>query len=128
MPDKVLSDSQTQQFHRDGYLVIRSLFDHDEADILRKTAKADAAFKKHAYPLNDGEGGTAKLVLWNKAGEDIYGAVAWCHRAVDAMEQLLGGQVYHYHSKMSIKVPHPGGASVRHQGMARGRRTGCSLS
>src|SRR5438874_5840087 len=87
MANKVLSDSQVQQFHRDGYLIVRSLFDHEEADILRRTAKADVAFKKHAYDLKDGEGGTAKLVLWNKAGEDLYGTVARCHRVVDAMER-----------------------------------------
>ena len=48
MANKVLSDSQAQQFHRDGFLIIRSLFDAEEADILRKAAKTDAAFKKHA--------------------------------------------------------------------------------
>jgi len=38
-------------------------------------------------------------------GEDIYGTVARCPRIVDAMEQLFGDEVYHYHSKMSIKEP-----------------------
>src|SRR3981189_3221353 len=101
MPDKVLSESQRQQFQADGYAIVRALFDAEEADILRKTAKADAAFKNHAYDLKDGEGGTAKLVLWNKAGEDLYGTVARCHRLVDAMEQVPGGEGYHYPSNMS---------------------------
>ena len=100
MADKPLSEAQRQEFQRDGYVIVRSLLDREEAEILRKTAKADAAFKKHAYDLKDGEGGTAKLVLWNKAGEDLYGTVARCHRMVDSMEQLLGDEVYHYHSKM----------------------------
>ena len=105
MPNQVLSAAQVAQFQRDGYLIARALFDREEAEILRQTAKTDAAFKRHAHDLKDGEGGTAKLVLWNKAGEDLYGAVARCHRVVDAMEQLLGDEVYHYHSKMSIKEP-----------------------
>ena len=65
MADKPLSEAQRQEFQRDGYVIVRSLLDREEAEILRKTAKADAAFKKHAYDLKDGEGGTAKLVLWN---------------------------------------------------------------
>jgi len=122
---KILSDQQLSEFSRDGYIIIRSFFDREEADILRQTAKADAAFNKHAHPLKDGEGGTAKLVLWNKAGEDIYGAVARCHRVVDAMEQLLGDEVYHYHSKMSIKEPYTGGAWAWHQDYGYWYQNGC---
>src|SRR5436309_5602590 len=122
---QILSQRQVTEFLRDGYLIVPKFFDSEEADILRKTAKADAAFKKHAYPLQDGEGGTAKLVLWNKAGEDIYGAVARCHRVVDAMEQLLGDEVYHYHSKMSIKEPYTGGAWAWHQDYGYWYQNGC---
>src|SRR5256886_1421722 len=125
MVNKVLSDSQVQQFQRDGYLIVHSLFDHEEADILRRTAKADAAFKKHAYDLKDGEGGTAKLVLWNKAGEDLYGTVARSHRVVDVMEQLFDDEVYHYHSKMSIKEPFTGGAWSWHQDYGYWYQNGC---
>jgi ectoine hydroxylase len=125
MATKPLTDSQVQQFQRDGFLIIRSLFDAEEAEILRKTAKADAAFKKHAHDLKDGEGGTAKLVLWNKAGEDLYGTVARCHRLVDAMEELLGDEVYHYHSKMSIKEPYTGGAWAWHQDYGYWYQNGC---
>jgi len=122
---KILSEDQIRTFQRDGYIVARALFDKQEADILCRTAKADAAFKKHAYDLKDGEGGTAKLVLWNRAGEDLYGTVARCHRVVDAMEQLLGEEVYHYHSKMSIKEPLTGGAWAWHQDYGYWYQNGC---
>ncbi|SRR5258706_11824967 len=125
MAKNPLSDNQVEQFQRDGYIVVRSMFDHEEADILRKTAKADAAFKKHAYDLKDGEGGTAKLVLWNKAGEDLYGMVARCERLVNSIEQLLGDEVYHYHSKMSIKEPFTGGAWAWHQDYGYWYQNGC---
>ena len=79
------------------------LFDAEEARILHAAAKADQAFEDHAYDLEDSEGGKAQLVLWNKAGEDLWGSIARCERIVNAMEQLLEDEVYHYHSKMSIK-------------------------
>src|SRR4051812_7478048 len=121
----ILSASQISAFHRDGYILVRSLFDKEEADILRKTAKADAAFQKNAYDLKDGEGGATKLVLWNKVGEDVHGTVARAPRIVDAMEQLLGDEVYHYHSKMSIKEPLTGGAWSWHQDYGYWYMNGC---
>jgi ectoine hydroxylase-related dioxygenase (phytanoyl-CoA dioxygenase family) len=125
MASHSLSEAQVTQFQRDGYLIVRSLFDREEADILRKTAKADEAFKQHAYDLKDGEGGVAKLVLWNKAGEDLWGAVARMPRIVDAMEKMLGDEVYHYHSKMSIKEPRTGGAWAWHQDYGYWYQNGC---
>jgi hypothetical protein len=115
MSVKILSDAQISSFQRDGFVLISTLFDQEETDILRKTAKTDAAMKNHAYDLKDGEGGATKLVLWNNVGEDVYGTVARCPRIVHAMEQLLGDEVYHYHSKMSIKEPFTGGAWSWHQ-------------
>lgn len=125
MPAKILTDPQVAAFQRDGFLLVSSLFDKDETDILRQTAKADAAMKKHAYDLKDGEGGATKLVLWNSAGEDVYGTVARTPRIVHAMEQLLGDEVYHYHSKMSIKEPFTGGAWSWHQDYGYWYMNGC---
>jgi ectoine hydroxylase-related dioxygenase (phytanoyl-CoA dioxygenase family) len=125
MTNQFLTDEQVAAFDRDGYIMVRQLFDAGEMEILRKAAKTDQAFQKNAYERKDGEGGVAKLVLWNKAGEDIYGAVARCPRIVDAMEQLLRDEVYHYHSKMSIKEPFTGGAWAWHQDYGYWYQNGC---
>jgi ectoine hydroxylase-related dioxygenase (phytanoyl-CoA dioxygenase family) len=45
----------------------------------------------------------------------VYGLAARSHRVVDTMEDLLGGEVYHYHSKLTAKEPHEGGAWEWHQ-------------
>ena len=81
--------------------------------------------KDHAYDLEDGEGGKAQLVLWNSAGEDLWGAIARSERVVNAMEGLLGDEVYHYHSKMSIKQPRTGGAWSWHQDYGYWYQNGC---
>jgi hypothetical protein len=125
MPKQILSYDEVAAFQRDGYVLARGLFDEEEADILRKTAKADAAFQQHTYDVKDGAGGATKLALWNKVGEDVYGTVARCPRIVDAMEQLLGDEVYHYHSKMSIKEPFTGGAWNWHQDYGYWYLNGC---
>ena len=121
----ILNDSQVADFHRDGYVIARGMFDKEETDLLRTAAKADAAMQKNAYSVDDGQGAAIKLVLWNKAGENLFGVAARCHRIVDSMEKLLGDEVYHYHSKMSIKEPFVGGAWNWHQDYGYWYLNGC---
>lgn len=120
-----LSAEQIAAFQYDGYLIVPGLFDREEAKIFHAAAKADKAFDKHAHDLEDGEGGKAQLVLWNKAGEDLWGAIARSERIVNAMEALLDDEVYHYHSKMSIKRPRTGGAWSWHQDYGYWYQNGC---
>ena len=120
-----LSASQLSAFQEAGYLIVRSLFDTEEADILREAAKTESAFEEKAYDLDDGEGGQQRLVLWNSAGEDIWGAIARSERIVNTMEQLFDDEVYHYHSKMSIKQPRTGGAWSWHQDYGYWYQNGC---
>ena len=119
------TEEQVSAFHEDGYLIVPGLFDSEEADILRKAAHADSSFGENAYDLEDGEGGKAQLVLWNRAGEDLWGAIARSERIVNAMEQLFDDEVYHYHSKMSIKKPRTGGAWSWHQDYGYWYQNGC---
>jgi ectoine hydroxylase len=102
-------------FHRDGYYISRRLFDAEEMQLLKTTAKQDRAMQAHAHDLKDRSGATAKLALWNEAGDDLYGLVARSERVVNRAEQLLEDEVYHWHSKMSIKEPRVGGAWEWHQ-------------
>ena len=110
-----LSSEQVSDFQENGYLITHNLFDAEETNILRAAADADSTFKKHVHDLEDGEGGKAQLVLWNEVGENLWGSIARSERIVNTMEQLLNDEVYHYHSKMSIKQPRTGGAWSWHQ-------------
>jgi len=120
-----LTDSQLSAFEEEGYLIVRSLFDIEETDILRQAAKTESAFEDKAYDLDDGEGGLQRLVLWNSTGEDLWGSIARSSRIVNTMEQLFGDEVYHYHSKMSIKQPRTGGAWTWHQDYGYWYQNGC---
>lgn len=120
-----LSDSQLRQFHKDGYYIARGLYDNEEMALLSQAAREDKALAEHAIERNDGEGGVARLTLWNHPGNDIYGMFSRGRRLVDAMEQLLGGEVYHYHSKMNMKEPHVGGAWAWHQDYGYWYQNGC---
>jgi len=110
-----LNPHQVAQYHREGFVLVRGLFDSQEIDLLRRAAKEDRELDRHSYEKADGEGGQVRLSLWNQPGEGIYGMIARCRRIVDSAELLLGGEVYHYHSKMIMKDPKIGGAWTWHQ-------------
>jgi len=112
---KLLSEEQMEQFKVDGFLQMKALFDAEEIEMLRSTAHADRELDKHSFSRADGEGGKVRLSLWNHPGDNIYGMFARCNKMVDRAEELLGDEVYHYHSKMILKDPKIGGAWAWHQ-------------
>ena len=111
----VLDDSQVQEYRDNGFVFARTLFDEDEIALLSRTAREDHELDRHAYGRDDGEGGKTRLSLWNHPGDNIYGMFARSRRIVDSVERLLGGEVYHYHSKMILKDAKVGGAWAWHQ-------------
>ena len=115
MPCGPLTDAQVLQYHEDGFVIVRQMFDGDEIDLLGRSAREDHELDRHAFGRADGEGGRVRLSLWNHPGEGIYGAFARCESVVGSMEKILGGEVYHYHSKMIMKEPRVGGAWAWHQ-------------
>jgi len=122
-----LGDDQVSAFHRDGYLIFEHLLDPEETALLIATAKADRVLHEHAYASKDAKGRESRLSLWNHPGDDLFGLVARSRRIVDAMEQLLGGEVYHYHSKLMLKEPRVGGAWEWHQDYGYWYQNGCLL-
>ena len=71
--------------------------------------------EERSYSRDDADGGSVRLSLWNQPGDNLYGMFARCHRIVDSMERILGGEVYHYHSKMILKDAKIGGTWEWHQ-------------
>ncbi len=111
----VLTDQQVADYQRDGYVLAPGMFETDEIDLLHRSAAADRELDKRSFGRNDGEGGTVRLSLWNHPGDNVYGMFARCRRIVDSAEKILGGEVYHYHSKMILKDAKVGGAWAWHQ-------------
>jgi len=115
VPARTLTDKEAARYHDDGYVLRKGFFDAEEIDLLRRAAKEDHELDRHAFGRADGEGGKVRLSLWNHPGDGIYGMFARCERVVRSAEKLLGGEVYHYHSKMIMKDPKVGGAWTWHQ-------------
>lgn len=115
MSNGPLSADQLISYADDGYVVVRGLFDAEEIDLLGRAAKEDRVLDQKAFGRADGEGGNIRLSLWSEPGDNLYGMFARCRRIVGGMEQILGGPVGHYHSKMIMKDAKVGGAWAWHQ-------------
>jgi ectoine hydroxylase len=110
-----LTAAQAREYHDAGSVLAKGFFDPEETDLLRRAAKEDHELDRRSFGRADGEGGVVRLSLWNHPGDGIYGMFARCERLVRSCETLLGGEVYHYHSKMILKDAKVGGAWAWHQ-------------
>jgi ectoine hydroxylase len=111
--DEISND--LEEFNENGYIIIRNLFSKEEITKLSNKAHGDMALDKAATTMDDGKGHAVRLSLWNHPGDGIYGMFARCKKLVGQVEKLLGGEVYHYHSKMVLKDAKVGGAWAWHQ-------------
>ena len=116
---------QRARYERDGYVIVRGLFDAQEIGLMRDAMEQDPALRASLYDRKDAEGKTTRLALWNHPGESVYGLAARSRRVVDTMEDMLGGEVYHYHSKLTAKEPYDGGAWEWHQDYGYWYHNGC---
>jgi phytanoyl-CoA hydroxylase len=112
-----LSSRQISDYHRDGYVIIKSFLATDEANKLYKITTGDETMRQHAFDLNDQSGKKTKLTLWYTPGDDAYGLLTRSRKMVESVDKLLDGNaaVCHFHSKLMQKEPRVGGAWEWHQ-------------
>ena len=121
----LFTPEQRAAYERDGFVLIRSLFDTEEIALLRGAIETDPQLHASLYDRNDASGKATRMATWNHPGDSVYGLAARSHRVVDTMEEMLGGEVYHYHSKLTAKVPRDGGAWEWHQDYGYWYHNGC---
>jgi ectoine hydroxylase-related dioxygenase (phytanoyl-CoA dioxygenase family) len=121
----IFTPEQQAAYERDGYVLVRSLFDAEETAILRAAIEQDPSLRASLYDRTDAEGRSTRMATWNHPGDSVYGLAARTPRVVDTMEAMLGGEVYHYHSKLTAKEPYVGGAWEWHQDYGYWYHNGC---
>ena len=125
MTGSTLTAEQQAAYDRDGYFTVRKLFDGEEIALMREAIETDPALRSSLYDRKDKAGMATRMATWNHPGDSVYGLAARSHRVVDKMEQMLGGEVYHYHSKLTAKEPEVGGAWEWHQDYGYWYHNGC---
>ena len=119
------SNTQLREFRKNGFAIERNLFESDVALQVRQYARQDQSLRESSYDRLDAEGRVTQLSLWNDPPPAPYGLIARSGKIVRRMEQVLDGEVYHWHSKMTLKEPHVGGAWEWHQDYGYWYHNGC---
>jgi len=119
------TEAERESFARDGFLIRRSVLDATEVGLVRSALHEDAAIRRRAYQLDDGHGGSTEICVWNHPGDDTLGRLARLPRTAEVSAELLGGEVYHYHSKVTSKSPGGGGTWAWHQDYGYWYQNGC---
>ncbi|XP_013391482.1 uncharacterized protein LOC106159669 [Lingula anatina] len=114
-----------EDFSKEGFIIIRKLLDSEEVTKLRNALENDQGLKENNYARDDGEGRRTKVTLWNHPGNDVTGIISRSEKVAGTMEELLGGEVYHYHAKVIMKEPFTGGAHIWHQDYGYWYENGC---
>ena len=104
--------TQSSQAHKTA---CRSLLTGQELARLKQDIQKDNGIIQHSFVVPDGHGSDIKLSLWNHPGEDVTGMVGRCRKVAGTMGELLGGEVYHYHTKLMMKEARTGGSFAWHQ-------------
>jgi ectoine hydroxylase-related dioxygenase (phytanoyl-CoA dioxygenase family) len=120
-----LDADDARAFAEDGYVLKRGCLLAEEIALAQRMVDTDPAIQASVLKIADSEGGSTALALWNHPGEDVFGAIARCERVAGGAEALLGGEVYHYHSKLTMKRPGGGGRWEWHQDYGYWYQNGC---
>ena len=110
-----VSGYDVARFRRDGFLRVGGLFHAEEVGLLRRVLERDALFWSGVRTGLDQSGNPVEIWITGRLGDDVLGAFVRSRHLVEAAEQLLGEEVYHWHHKMTLKSPCGGGAWEWHQ-------------
>jgi len=99
-----LTEEQIADYHRDGILIVREMFDTAELAPLSKAYHDNPTMHGSIYGMSDYDGNAHPFNTWTELSDDIIGMIPRMARMVEASEALLGELCYHWHSKFSIKT------------------------
>jgi ectoine hydroxylase len=95
-------------FANDGYVVEKNLFSEDEINKLKKFIESSSEKKNESRETRSSTG-KLNITLWDHPSDDLFGKFSTNERIVKPMEEYLGDEIYHYHSKIIWKKPGDGG-------------------
>ena len=95
-------------FRNNGYILKRNLFSKEEVSKLIRYIE-DNSEKEDKARETFSSTGKLNITLWNHPSDDLFGKFSTNERIVKPMEEFLGDEVYHYHSKVIWKKPGDGG-------------------
>lgn len=113
-------------YEENGYIIVRNMFSKEEVAKVRSALEDPNGIQKFAFSRSDGKSRNLRFVLWNHPGRDVTGVMARTHRVAGTAEELMGGdEMYHYHTKVTMKDARTGGSFSWHQDYGYWYKNGC---
>ena len=104
-----LTQEQIAQYHQEGFLIMRNFFEADEIEALQQSLETDThAYEQGEIQALDNSGNPYSIIYWSELGDSLLGVFPRVARMVDGAETLLGESCYHWHSKITRKLPQSG--------------------
>ncbi|XP_050410387.1 L-proline trans-4-hydroxylase [Patella vulgata] len=113
--DFKVTQEMKDAFNQYGYVIVRNVLSKEEVNKLFEVFDVSDLVKNHMDVYSDGDKHMCRKTMWNQPGNDVTGMLARCEKVAGTCEELIGGEVYHYHSKLMMKQPKIGGKHQWHQ-------------
>ncbi|NEO10522.1 hypothetical protein [Moorena sp. SIO3I8] len=111
-----LTQEQLTQYHEDGYVIVRGLFDSEEVSLIREVCDNDPNLANSLRTVINQKGEPWHAAVWNGLNDSLVSVVTRLTRIVDTAELILGEECYHWHSKIVQKLPYDDTVINWHQG------------
>lgn len=104
-----LTQEQIVQYHQEGFLIVRNLFEANEVETLQQSLETDShAYEQGEIQALDNAGNAYSIIYWSELGDSLLGIFPRVARMVEGAETLLGEPCYHWHSKITRKLSQSG--------------------
>jgi len=121
----MLTTSDIAKFHQYGFVTVPRLFTTEELAPLRAALKLDPSIGNQCFDMLDVDGGQLSAIAWTQTSNTLLGLLPFSARVVDPATALMGEEVYHWHSKLTLKAPHSPGRVEWHQDYGAWYFEGC---
>jgi len=110
------TEAMQEAFNKEGFIVVRGLLSPPEMTSLVECFTQEEFLSHTFYRSQGGQGGSFRMALWWKPGDDTCGIVSRCKKIVGTFSKLLGQdkELYLLSSKLIMKEPHSGGPFCWH--------------
>ena len=104
-----LTQEQIAQYHQEGFLIVQGFFGVDEVEALQRSLETDTqVYEQGEIQARDNTGNAYSIIYWSELGDSLLGIFPRVARMVEGAEALLGESCYHWHSKITRKLPQSG--------------------
>jgi hypothetical protein len=95
----MLTHEQSQQYDRDGYILIPDVFLPTEVKAMIGAVEGGSRVAEKAFDMADTSGKNARLALWNELGDDIWAAASTHPGIVNTARMLMREEISFFTAK-----------------------------